>query len=227
MSASTGACHAVVEVSRGLLPRARSNLLEPGTGYNRSVTTTRSVQLHEYSYADYLAYEQASNVKHEYLEGEIYARAGGSPEHAQLSVAVAAALRAQLEGRRCRVFSSDLRVRVGATGLTTYPDVTVVCGPLERDEASRETILNPVLLVEVLSDGTERYDRGEKFEHYKRIPTLEEYVLVSQKERLVESWSLVEGDWSRQAAGPGGRLVLGSVGSELVVDELYRDVFEA
>jgi Uma2 family endonuclease len=166
-------------------------------------------------------------VKHEYLDGEIYAMAGGSPEHALLSVAIASSLRAQLEGKPCRVFSSDLRVRVVATGLATYPDVTVICGPLSRDEASRETILNPILVVEVLSGGTERYDRGEKFEHYKRIPTLQEYVLVSQKEPVLESWHLVQDTWSRSEARAGGRLALQSVGCELVVDELYRDVFEA
>ena len=188
---------------------------------------TRSVHLHEYTYAEYLSYEDASNAKHEYLDGEIYAMAGGSPEHAQLSVAVASSLRAQLEGRPCRVFSSDLRVRVAATGLTTYPDVTVVCGPLRRDEASRETILNPVLVVEVLSEGTERYDRGEKFEHYKKISTLEEFVLMSQKEPLVEVWHLNRGTWSSREARSAGRVALESVGCELVVDELYRDVFEA
>ena len=113
----------------------------------------RTERLHEHTYFEYLAHEEASNVKHEYLDGEIFAMAGGTPAHAELSVAVASTLRAQLEGKRCRVFSSDLRVRVAATGLATYPDVTVICGPLERDEESRETILNPTVLVEVLSGG--------------------------------------------------------------------------
>src|SRR3990172_153164 len=89
--------------------------------------------LHAYTYADYLAHEEASNVKHEYLDGEIYAIAGGTPEHASLAVAIASSLRNQVAGRSCRVFSSDLRVRVAETGLTTYPDVSVVCGSLERD----------------------------------------------------------------------------------------------
>jgi len=91
------------------------------------------VNLHAYTYADYLAHEVASNVKHEYLDGEIYAMAGGTPEHASLAVAIASVLRNQLEGKGCRVFSSDLRVRVAETGLTTYPDVSVVCGALQRD----------------------------------------------------------------------------------------------
>jgi len=161
------------------------------------------------------------------LKGEIYAMAGGSPEHAELSVAIASSLRAQLEDEPCRVFSSDLRVRVRATGLVTYPDVTVVCGPLERDEKSRETLLNPTVVVEVLSGGTERYDRGEKFGHYKQIPTLEEYVLVSQKEALVEVWRREGDSWTRREAKAGGRLALESIDCELVVDELYRGVFDA
>ena len=95
--------------------------------------------LHHYTYADYLALEAASNVKHEFLAGEIYGMAGGTPEHAALSVAVSGALLAQLRGSPCRVYSSDLRVRVLATGLATYPDVTVVCGEAERDPENSTT----------------------------------------------------------------------------------------
>jgi Uma2 family endonuclease len=186
----------------------------------------RIARLHEYTYAEYLAHEQVSNVKHEYLDGEIYAMAGGSPEHAALAVAVASSLRSQLEGKPCRVFSSDLRVRVAATGLATYPDLSVVCGPLERDQESLETVLNPTVLVEVLSDGTERYDRGEKFEHYKRIPSVKEYVLLSQKEPLVEVWSREGDSWSGREGRAGSRLVLKSIACQLVVDEIYRGVFE-
>ena len=187
---------------------------------------TRTARLHEYTYAQYLAHEEASNVKHEYLEGEIYAMAGGSPEHAELSVAVASSLRAQLEGKPCRVFSSDLRIRVAATGLATYPDVTVVCGPLQRDDEGRETILNPTVLVEVLSDGTERYDRGEKFEHYKQIPSFQEYVVLSQKEALLEVWRRQGDSWSQEKAKAGEKVVLQSIQCELNVDELYRGVFD-
>lgn len=187
--------------------------------------STRS-RLHAYTYGDYLAHEEASNVKHEYLDGEIYAMAGGTPEHASLAVAIAASLRNQLEGRPCRVFSSDLRIRVAETGLTTYPDVSVVCGTLQRDKESPETILNPRVLVEILSEGTERYDRGEKFEHYKRIPSFEEYVLVSQKEPLVELWYRESGSWSHSEGRAGERLALRSIGCDLEVDEIYRRVFE-
>jgi Uma2 family endonuclease len=187
---------------------------------------TPTLRLHAYTYSEYLAHEEASNVKHEYLDGEIYAMAGGSPEHASLAVAIASSLRSQLEGKPCRVFSSDPRIRVAATGLATYPDVSVVCGPLEREKESKETILNPTVLVEVLSSGTERYDRGEKFEHYKRIPTLHQYVLVSQNEPLVEVWDRRVESWSKREGRSGDRVALPSIDCELVVDELYRGVFD-
>jgi Uma2 family endonuclease len=183
-------------------------------------------RLHAYTYAEYLAHEQASNVKHEYLDGEIYAMAGGSPEHASLAMVIGSSLVTQLEGKPCRVFSSDLRVRVGHTGLTTYPDVSVVCGALQRDEESPETVLNPKVLVEVLSDGTESYDRGEKFEHYKRIPSLVEYVLVSQKEPRIEVWHRDGASWTREEGRAGERVSLRSIGCELVVNDLYRGIFE-
>jgi Uma2 family endonuclease len=182
--------------------------------------------LHAYTYSDYLAHEEASNVKHEYLNGEIYAMAGGTPEHASLAVAIASLLRNQLAGKECRVFSSDLRIRIVETGLTTYPDVSVVCGPLELDPQSRETVLNPRVLVEVLSHGTERYDRGEKFEHYKRVSSLEEYVLVSQKEPWIEVFRRSDNSWTHLEAGSGARVTLQSIECQLEVDEVYRGVFE-
>lgn len=183
-------------------------------------------RLHAHTYANYLAHEAASNVKHEYLDGEIYAMAGGTPEHASLAMVIGSSLVRQLEGKGCRVFSSDLRIRVMETGLATYPDVSVVCGALQRDPESQETVLNPTLLVEVLSDGTERYDRGEKFEHYKRIPTFQEYVLVSQNEPGIEVWRRRGDSWTRQGAQAGDRVTLQSIGCELDVDEIYRGVFE-
>ncbi len=182
--------------------------------------------LHAYTYADYLAHEEASNVKHEYLNGEIYAMAGGTPEHAFLAMAIGSSLRTQLVGKPCRVSSSDLRVRVAETGLATYPDVSVVCGPLELDTHSRETVLNPKVLVEVLSDGTERYDRGEKFEHYKRVSSFEEYVLVSQKEPRIEVFRRTGDSWTHLEGRSGERVTLQSIDCRLDVDEVYRGVFE-
>ena len=182
---------------------------------------------HRYSYADYLAHDEASNVKHEYLDGEIYGLAGGTPDHAGLAVNLSAALVERLRDRPCRVFSSDLRIRVLATGLAAYPEVTVVCGPLERDPESRSTVVNPTLVAEVLSDGTEDYDRGEKLEHYKRIPSLRECVLVSHREPRVEVWHRgVAGVWEHETVGHGGRARLTSLDCEIAVDDIYRGGLE-
>jgi Uma2 family endonuclease len=120
------------------------------------------VNLHHHSFKDYLAVEQISTVRHEYLAGEIYAMAGGSVLHAALSASVLTSLHGQ-RGGRCRVYSSDLRIRVLATGLASYPDVAVVCGPAETDPESADTVVNPTAVVEVLSPGTIDYDLGEKF----------------------------------------------------------------
>jgi Uma2 family endonuclease len=179
---------------------------------------------HQYTYADYLALEEASNVKHEFLDGEIYAMAGGTPTHAALAVVVASVLHQQLRGGPCRVFSSDLRVRVLATGLATYPDVTVICGELEVDPENRDTAINPRVVVEVLSDSTEKYDRGVKLWHYRQIPSLGAVVLVWQHERRIEIWQRAgDGSWAADASGAGETARIASVECRLVVDEVYGD----
>jgi Uma2 family endonuclease len=182
---------------------------------------------HRYTYGDYLAFEDASNVKHEFLDGEIYAMAGGIPTHAALAMTIGAALVEQLRGKPCRVMGSDLRIRVLATGLVTYPDVTVVCGPLERDPESRTTVTNPSVVVEVLSDGTEDYDRGEKIEHYRQVASLRECLLVSHREPRLDLWRRTpDGSWEHWAATGGQILRLESLGCELAVDDVYRDGLE-
>jgi Uma2 family endonuclease len=175
-----------------------------------------------YSLADYLALEESSSVKHEFLDGQIYGMAGGTPEHAALKAAVTGLLFSQLKGTSCRLYDADLRVRVQQTGLLTYPDVTVACGPLERDAGDANAIVNPRLLVEVTSRSTEEYDRGDKFEHYKRIPSLREYLLVSHSSCTIELWRReADGAWSQLNAGAGEAMELRSVGATLTVDELY------
>src|SRR3954454_3124163 len=141
---------------------------------------------HRYTFEEYLELEQVSQVRHEFYAGEIYAMAGGTPEHAALAAAVTVMLGRQLAGGPCRVYSSDLRIRVLATGLATYPDVTVVCDKLETDPESSHTATNPTVIFEVLSPTTEKYDREDKYAHYRRIPSLQAYVLVSQDERRIE-----------------------------------------
>ena len=178
--------------------------------------------LHRHSYADYLALEDASNTKHEFLDGEIYGMADGTPEHAALSVAVSSALLAQVRGGPCRIFSSDLRVRVLTTGLATYPDVTVVCGELERDPESPTTVVNPRAVVEVLSDGTEAYDRGQKLDHYRQIPSLAAVVLVSHRTPTIEVWERgPDSAWRRREFGPGQAADIQALPARLLVDEVY------
>ena len=174
-----------------------------------------------YSWAEYLALEASSNVKHEYLDGQIYGMAGGTPEHAAVTAAVIGLLFAQLRGGRCRLYDADLRVRVRATGLATYPDVTVVCGPREQDPEDEHAVTNPTLIVEVLSRSTEQYDRGDEFEHYKRIDALRQYVLVSHHERSVEVWTRgARDEWVCETSRAGDVADLSSVGARLDVREL-------
>jgi Uma2 family endonuclease len=137
------------------------------------------------SIGDYLAMERRSDVKHEYFAGEIFAMAGASYEHNVIAANCAGELRSSLRDSACNVLASDQRVRTVST-LYTYPDVVVVCGRPEFDVEDRDTLTNPVVIVEVLSRSTEGYDRGQKFLHYRSIPSLKEYVLVSQRQMLVE-----------------------------------------
>lgn len=162
-------------------------------------------------------------MKHEYLGGQIYAMAGGTPEHAAIATAVAAKLFASLQGGRCRVYNSDLRVRVTETGLATYPDVSVICGPRAHDAADRNTVTNPVLLVEVTSRSTEEYDRGEKLDHYRRIPSLEEYVLISHTERAIEVRRRAgSGEWRSHVFRASESAQLESIGCALEVDAVHE-----
>lgn len=147
--------------------------------------------------------------------------AGGTPQRAALAMAVGAALLVQTRGGPCRVHSSDLRVRVLETGLTTYPDVSVVCGPYRTDAQDKNTIVNPALLVEVTSESTEEYDRGEKLANYQRIPSLGAIVLVSHREQLIEVFEREGEAWRRSEARAGATLQLATLGAELSVDEIY------
>lgn len=182
---------------------------------------SKPIRLHQYAFADYLAIEEVARVKHEYLDGEIYAIAGGTPEHAALAAAVTTALGEQLRGSPCRVYSSDLRVRVLATGLATYPDVTVISGPTEHDPDSATHVVNPRVVFEVLSDGTEEYDRGEKLEHYKNAPSLMAVVLLSHRERRIDIWSRGAIAWDVTTFGSGQLATIVSLNCRLDVDAIY------
>jgi Uma2 family endonuclease len=182
---------------------------------------------HHYSFADYLAVEAMSVVRHEFLNGAIYAMAGGSALHAALAMAAGARLLDALRGGPCRVFSSDLRVRVRPTGLATYPDVTVVCGDVSSDPDSRETVANPLVVVEVLSDSTADYDRTEKLQHYQEISSLQAVLLVDHRTTGVDLWQRDEAAWRSQHFGAGEVVPITAIRCSVSVDEIYAAARDA
>lgn len=181
-------------------------------------------RLHRYTYADYVDLEMFSTGKHEFLDGEIYAMVGGSEEHSALAAAMVHALGNAVGDRPCRVHTSDLRIYVESVGLATFPDCSVICGPLLQHEPSpKATALNLAILVEVTSDSSEDYDRGPKLEYYRTIPTLREYVIVSDRERrIVVETRGNDGTWASRVATKGERIEVSSLNAELIVDEIYR-----
>jgi len=180
------------------------------------------------TYAEYFAFEDKSVERHEFLNGEVFAMSGGTIEHARLIATTTHVLMGALQSRPCSVYSAELRIRIRPTGLTTYPDVSVVCGKAEIDSEDPHAIVNPTLVVDVLSDSTEAYDRGEKAGHYRHLPSLREYVLVSQHGPRIEVYRKNEaGRWELYEYESGGRVELASVGCTLAVDEVYRDPLAA
>ncbi|MBI5537176.1 MAG: Uma2 family endonuclease [Deltaproteobacteria bacterium] len=176
------------------------------------------------AFAQYVAAERASEIKHQWVDGEVFDMSGGTPEHAALILSVGASLLQQLRGRPCRAFSSDLRIRAG--DLVTYPDASVVCGPIERDPEDDSTVVNPTVVVEVLSDSTEAFDRGRKAEHYRKMPSLREYVLVDQHEPHIEVYRRSDQGWVLSEAGKGQKLRLESIECTLEVDAIFEGVLE-
>jgi Uma2 family endonuclease len=174
----------------------------------------------------YLAIERAAEERSEYLDGEMVAMTGGSRNHGLIVGNLVRELGSQLRDRPCEVYPSDLRVQVSQTGLYTYPDVVVVYGEPRFEDEQLDTLLNPTVILEVLSPTTESYDRGRKFEHYRTLGSLAEYLLVSQAQPRVERF-LRHGDglWLfGDAAGLEAALTLPSIGCELKLAEVYAKV---
>jgi Uma2 family endonuclease len=175
---------------------------------------------------EYLAFERAAEERHEYADGEIFAMSGGTWEHSLIASNINRELSTGLLARRCAVHGADMRIHIPSTGRYTYSDALVVCGPPVLTDEVRDTLVNPIVIVEVLSDSTEKYDRGDKLEHYQTIASLRDYLLVSQKKARIEHFrKQVDGTWVLRATGPGDRVVLESVGCELAVDMAYLKVF--
>jgi Uma2 family endonuclease len=171
--------------------------------------------------AEYLAYDLAHEGRHEFVNGEVYAMAGGSAEHALATMNLGALLHGALRGGPCRVYSGDLRVRVDETGLYTYPDLTVICGRAELAPTTPPCALNPRVVVEVLSASTEAYDRGAKASHYRRRPSIEAIVFVSTTEPRVEVHTRnLDGSWTLREA-TDGEIAVPPIGVSVPVAEIY------
>jgi Uma2 family endonuclease len=180
---------------------------------------------HYYTEEEYLALEREAEEKSEYFDGEIFAMSGGTGAHSLIASGVITALSNQLRGGSCRVYNSDMRIAIQSIGKYTYPDVAVVCGQsIYRDE-SNDTLVNPVLIVEVLSPSTEAYDRGEKFRPYRAIESLGEYVLVSQGEPRIESYARHNDHWVlTEAAGLDATITLNSIGCVVPLADVYAQI---
>lgn len=181
-----------------------------------------------YTIAEYFQHERSALDKHEYRDGEILLMAGGSNDHSLKIANVIAALHGRLKGKPCRVYDSNLRVRIPRKVLYTYPDVSVICGKSEPDanDSAGETVTNPRLIVEVLSPSTEAYDRGEKFDRYRELESLQEYVLVSHEAPRVETFfRQPDGAWLlTPVSGLGASAKLRSLDIELPLSEVYSGI---
>ena len=175
---------------------------------------------------EYLTIDRQSEHKHEYFDGEIFAMTGASRKHNLISVNVAATLNNQLADRECEVYASDMRVKVNPMGLYTYPDVVVVCGLPQFEDKEIDTLLNPIVIIEVLSKTTEGYGRGDKFEHYRSVASLSEVVLIAQDKHHVEYYRRQEGSqWMlTETNSLQDKIILASINCELPLSQIYRKV---
>jgi len=173
--------------------------------------------------SEYLTLERQSEIRHEYLDGFVYAMAGESPAHSIICFNLAVVTGPQLKGTPCRGFSPNMKVRAGEAGLYAYPDLAVACGEPDFEDKHGDVLLNPTVIFEVLSRSTEAYDRGEKFERYKKIETLSDYVLVSQDQPRLEHFSRQpDGTWSRsEVSGASSALLLDSINCRIPLADVY------
>jgi Uma2 family endonuclease len=182
---------------------------------------------HRYTLEEYFALEQASEAKYEYWQGEVYAMSGASPVHVQIQVNLITLLRSQLRGRPCRIFSSDMRLKIPSLPPYRYPDLSALCGePIFELIGGLEVLTNPTLIVEILSPTTEAFDRGDKFTHYKSIPSFIEYVLIAQHRPHIGQYVKQSSEvWSyRECNDLLTSLYIPSLDCQLVLEDLYQDV---
>ncbi len=176
--------------------------------------------------AEYLVIERAAEFKSEFCDGEMFAMSGASPPHNFIKDNLIVALGNALRGSGCRTLSSDQRVRVSPTGLYTYPDILILCGPGEYAAEDDHTLLNPKAIIEVLSDSTRGYDRGAKARQYKRIPSLVEYVLVEQDEPVIDRFvRQPDGGWLETTVeGLDAEFAFATVAARVPLADVYAGV---
>lgn len=174
---------------------------------------------------EYLAREREAAYRSEYIAGQIIAMSGASREHSLITTNLSRVLSSQLLDQPCEVHASDMRVRVSARGLYTYPDIAVVCGDAQYEDEQVDTLLNPTLIIEVLSPSTEAYDRGAKFSYYRQLTSLREYLLVAQDEMHLEHFVREEDGWLLTETTDSGAIVkLPSISCEAPLAEIYRKI---
>ena len=181
---------------------------------------------HTLTIAEYLAFEAQADLRHEYHLGEIFAMAGGTRNHSILGTNVLTELNLLGRKKGCTTFNGDMRIRIDAENRFLYPEASVVCGPVQASELDPDSITNPVLIVEVLSESTEAYDRGEKFRLYRKLPSLQEYVLISQDRALVEVFThKADNIWEMRAyAELAETIALNSLNAKIAMTDVYRNV---
>lgn len=184
---------------------------------------------HTWTESEYLAYERESDIRHEFIDGQVLAMSGASREHNLITSSAHFSLYGQLRGKGCEIYQGDMRVNVPSTRAYTYPDLVVVCGQPEfkdTKDADVDTLLNPTLIIEVLSPSTESYDRGKKFQNLWQVVSLKEYVLIATDQPRIESFTRQSaGKWLLTAAvGLEQAIPLTSIGCGLALSEVYEQV---
>jgi Uma2 family endonuclease len=172
---------------------------------------------------EYLSYEQDSPVKHEYIDGEIYAMAGTTDTHNIIALNLAALIRNHLRGTDCRIFFADIKARIEAKNCFYYPDLLVTCNPEDRETSTYKRF--PKLIIEVLSSATEAFDRGDKFNDYQALPSLEEYILVNSKRQRIEIFRRQENNiWTFETYSTAQpQITIHSINLELTISDVYED----
>ncbi len=175
---------------------------------------------------EYLAMERRAQYKSEYFDGEIFAMPGASPAHNKITTNIVGELYSQFKKRPCHVYANDLRVKVSPTGLYTYPDIVALCGVPRFDDDQQDTLLNPTVIIEVLSDSTQAYDRGKKFQHYRTLESLQEYLLIAQEECHVEHYvRQSENEWLLTEANDLAAVMhLAAIQCQLALTDIYDKV---